>query len=83
IVTLVISSVDRQPFLTALFESVSAVGTVGLSLGITPTLGMISKLLLAALMFFGRVGSLTILLAFTSERRKRSSMLPVEKIQLG
>ncbi|MCI5649112.1 MAG: TrkH family potassium uptake protein [Fusicatenibacter sp.] len=83
VVTLLISSVDHQPFLTSLFETVSAVGTVGLSLGITPTLCTLSKLLLAALMFFGRVGSLTILLAFTSDRRKQSSMLPVEKIQLG
>ena len=46
-----------------LFETVSAIGTVGLSLGLTPSLGLISHIILILLMFFGRVGGLTLLFA--------------------
>lgn len=48
--------------LTCLFETASAVGTVGLSLGITPELNQLSRGVLILLMFFGRVGGLTLIL---------------------
>lgn len=79
----VISVVEKLPFLTAFFESVSAVATVGLTLGVTPGLGMVSKMLLAFLMLCGRVGSITMLLAFSSDRRVINSRLPLEKVQVG
>lgn len=82
-VSVVISAVENIPLLTALFESVSAVATVGLTLGITPGVGMVSKLLLAFLMLCGRVGSITMLLAFSSEKRVTNSRLPLEKVQVG
>ena len=82
-VGLVISHLEAIPLLTSLFESVSAVATVGLTLGITSQLGMISKLLLALLMIFGRAGSLTILLAFTSDKKKAAARYPVEKVTVG
>ncbi len=82
-VAVIISSLEKIPILTALFESVSAVATVGLSLSVTPTLGMISKLLLAGLMLCGRVGSVTMLLAFSSEKGVANSRLPLEQIQIG
>lgn len=78
-----LSSAEGLPFLTALFETVSAMATVGLTLGVTPTLGMASKLLLAFLMLCGRVGSITMLLAFSSEKRVTNSKLPLEKVQIG
>ena len=78
-----LSALEGLPLLTALFESVSAVATVGLTLGITPGLGMVSKLLLAFLMLCGRVGSITMLLAFSSEKRVTNSKLPLEKVQVG
>lgn len=81
--TLVISSVENMPVLTALFEVASAIGTVGLSLGVTPGLGVVSQILLILLMIFGRAGSLTILLAFTSARQTSPSQLPTEKLQVG
>ena len=56
----VICSLEQQPLHICLFESASAIGTVGLTLGITPTLGLISKIILIALMFLGRTGGLTI-----------------------
>lgn len=82
-VSVIISALEGLPLLTALFESVSAVATVGLTLGVTPGLGMVSKLLLAFLMLCGRVGSITMLLAFSSEKRVTNSRLPLEKVQVG
>lgn len=82
-VAVIISAIEDLPLLTTLFESVSAMATVGLTVGITPSLGMVSKLLLAFLMLCGRVGSITMLLAFSSEKRVTNSRLPLEKIQVG
>lgn len=79
----VISALEGLPLLTALFETVSAMATVGLTLGVTPGLGTVSKLLLAFLMLCGRVGSITMLLAFSSEKRVTNSRLPLEKVQVG
>lgn len=81
--TLIISAVEELPILTVLFETSSAVATVGLTLGITPRLTMISKLILAFLMIFGRAGSLTMLLAFSADRVPVASKKPLEKIQMG
>lgn len=80
---MVISHIENIAFLDALFETVSAIATVGLSVGITPGLGVISSLLLCFLMIFGRVGSITMLLAFSSSKNIKISSLPLEKIQIG
>lgn len=81
-VSMIISNIEGVSFMSALFESVSAVGTVGLSLSLTPELSMISKLLIAFLMLVGRVGSITFLLAFSSNKAIPSK-LPAENIQIG
>ena len=80
---LVISRVENLPVLTCLFETASAIGTVGLSLGITPQLSCISHLLLIALMFFGRVGGLTLIFAALSHVQGNSARLPQERITVG
>lgn len=80
---MVISSIERIPLVTALFETGSAIGTVGLSLGVTPTLGGVSRMILTGLMFFGRVGGLTLIFAAFSERRGVRARLPQEKITVG
>lgn len=82
-VAAIISRVENADFLNSLFESVSAIATVGLSAGMTPGLAPLSHLLLAFLMIFGRVGSLTMLLAFASGKKHVASALPAEKIQIG
>ncbi len=82
-VSVIISAIEGLPFLTVLFECVSAMATVGLTLGVTPGLGMVSKLLLAFLMLCGRVGSITMLLAFSSDKRPTNSRLPLENVQVG
>lgn len=80
---LVISKVENVPVLTGLFEAASAIGTVGLTLGITPTLGLISKMILIILMFFGRLGGLTLIYATLGEGKQQNYKYPVEKIIVG
>lgn len=80
---LVISIVEGLPMLTCLFETASAIGTVGLSLGITPGLGVLSRIILILLMFFGRVGGLTLIFATLSGTQKQTARLPQEKITVG
>ncbi len=80
---LLISCMEGLPMLTCLFETASAVGTVGLSLGITPSLGVVSRIVLILLMFFGRVGGLTLIFAALSGTRKNVAKLPREKITVG
>ena len=78
-----ISRAENLPLMTCLFESASAVGTVGLTLGITPGLGTVSKLVLIGLMFFGRVGGLTLIFATLPATKNTLSRLPLEKITVG
>lgn len=80
---LIISVSEGLPMLTCLFETASAVGTVGLSLGITPELNLLSRSVLILLMFFGRVGGLTLIFAALSSAQKKVSKLPKEKITVG
>ncbi len=80
---LAISMMEGLPMLSCLFEAASAIGTVGLSLGITPGLGAASKLILILLMFFGRVGGLTLIFAALSVTPRKVSKLPREKITVG
>lgn len=80
---MVISKLEDLPLMACLYESASAVGTVGLSLGITPELGAVSKLLLIAQMYIGRVGGLTLIFATLPATKNTLSKLPVEKISVG
>ena len=78
-----ISEIESLPLLTCLFESASAIGTVGLSMGITPGLCGVSRAILVSLMFFGRVGGLTLIYAVASQKKKPPLRLPEEKITVG
>ena len=80
---MVICRTEDIPLMTALFETASAIGTVGLSLGITPDLGIVSHIILICLMFFGRVGGLTLIFATVSEKKSNGSKYPQEKITVG
>lgn len=80
---IVISTVEDLSFSTCLFETASAIGTVGLTLGITPELGVISQTILMILMFLGRVGGLTLIYAALSGSDKKISKLPQEKMTVG
>ncbi len=78
-----ICHIDGVPLLSALYEAASAVGTVGLTLGITSTLSLASQVILMFLMFFGRVGGLTIIFALISDMKPVRYKLPEEKITVG
>lgn len=79
----IISLVEGLPLLTCLFETASAIGTVGLTLGITSSLSQISRVLLMLLMFFGRVGGLTLIYAAVVSDENAASRMPLEKINVG
>ncbi|WP_075718742.1 TrkH family potassium uptake protein [Roseburia sp. 499] len=81
--TMLICFVEHTSMSTILFESISAIGTVGLSLGITSTLGMISKIILIVLMFGGRIGALSFLLLFGERKKEAPLKRPEEKILIG
>ena len=78
-----IGMIEDLPLDLCIFETSSAIGTVGLSLGITPGLGIISRFILIALMFLGRVGGLTLMFAAVNSNSAEVSQYPVEKINVG
>ena len=59
-----ISATAQVSFIDAMYESVSALATVGLTAGVTPNLGIVAQMMIILFMFFGRVGVLTISLGF-------------------
>ncbi|OGC06176.1 hypothetical protein A2230_06020 [candidate division WOR-1 bacterium RIFOXYA2_FULL_36_21] len=69
--------------LSLLFEVVSAFGTVGLSMGITPYLTTVGKIVIMLCMFIGRVGPLTLLLAFLTGQKEHKLEYPKEGISIG
>ena len=79
----IISRTENLPLLTCLFETGSGIGTVGLTLGITTKLKLLSKIILMVLMFFGRVGGLTMIYAALPSSGNKNSRLPLEKISIG
>ena len=78
-----LSIFEPLPFRDLSFEVVSAFGTVGLSTGITAQFNHAGKLLITCLMFLGRLGPLTIVLAFSGYRRKINYTYAEEKIMVG
>lgn len=67
----------------ALFEAISAIGTVGLTRGLTPSLRPLSKLAVLLLMFAGRVGSMSVAMAVTRDRPQAKVRNVPEKILIG
>lgn len=80
---MVISRIENLPLLSSLFETASAIGTVGLSLGATTQVGPVSQMILIALMFCGRVGGLTLIFAATNSLGQNVTKYPQEKITVG
>lgn len=72
----------RGLLLEALFEVVSAFGTVGLSTGLTPGLSITGKFILVLVMFIGRVGPLTVVLAVSAKEAPRFKYAQ-EKVLIG
>lgn len=86
IVLVVVSALtvtEKFPFLNLLFETVSAVGTVGLSTGITPDLSIVGRLVITAVMFTGRLGPLTLTMALARAQHRSMLRYPKETVRIG
>jgi trk system potassium uptake protein TrkH len=83
--TIVVSASMNCSVIAALFESASASGTVGVTMGITPSLNVLSKLTMMLLMYLGRVGVLTVTYAVMVNLHESSSMIsyPDANILIG
>jgi len=80
---MIISATQNFSLKQVLFEVYSAAGTVGLSTGITPDLNGLSKIIIIFLMYFGKVGSLSMALVFGERKENVSVLKPVEKLSIG
>ena len=75
--------IEAVPLKLCMFETASAIGTVGLSMGLTPTLSATSRVILIVLMYMGRVGGLTLIFATVARQRNGSGRMPEEAIPVG
>ena len=82
-VALVLQALVAEPFLDTTFETLSALGTVGLTTGITPTLPDPALVVLAVAMFVGRLGPLTLVLALAARARSVPYRPAVETLRIG
>ncbi len=85
-ITMVLSIIETgHTFLEIVFETTSAFGTVGLSLGITPSLSTMGRILVSILMFTGRVGPFTVALALAKNTHKNQGRIryPEDKVIIG
>ena len=80
---MVLSSVENLPLTDCLYETASAIGTVGLTTGITPSLSAVSRIILIFLMYMGRVGGLTIVFATFGGTQKNLVKYPQATITVG
>ena len=84
VVSLILSCTETGASFTAiLYETVSAFGTAGLTIGLTPNLSVIGKVLIMLMMYIGRVGPLTVVLSLTKEKIKSGIKYPEGKILIG
>jgi trk system potassium uptake protein TrkH len=81
--TLIMGFSEKFTAVQLLFETTSAFGTVGLSTGITSSLSDFGKVVIILLMFVGRIGSLTLVLAVGTKPRTRLVTYPEERIMVG
>ena len=81
--TLILTMTEQFESLQILFEVVSAIGTVGLSAGITSGLTVVGKLVIIGLMFIGRVGPLTVFISLSQRTRRYPVIHPTGHIEIG
>nr|WP_078434604.1 TrkH family potassium uptake protein [Metabacillus halosaccharovorans] len=79
----ILSITEPFPFVSILFEVCSAFGTTGLSIGITPELSIIGKIIIMILMFIGRIGILTFLYLLGTKEKKDNFHYPKERVIIG
>lgn len=82
-VSMILSTTEEGDFLEILFETTSAFGTVGLSMGLTPDLTVFGKVLISITMFAGRLGPLTLAYALGPKKGKELYRHPEGKMIIG
>ncbi|MEC0093033.1 TrkH family potassium uptake protein [Paenibacillus macquariensis] len=82
-VAMVLSTTEDSPFLMILYETTSAFGTVGLTMGLTTKLSLIGKILISLTMFAGRLGPITMAYALGPKKGKELYRHPEGKIIIG
>lgn len=80
---IMVCAIQSLPMEDVLLEVFSAIGTVGMSSGITRELNVVSRILVILLMYCGRIGSMTFALSFTERKKVAPVQLPAEKIIIG
>lgn len=83
IAIMIISAIEPFSLKEIMFECISAIDTVGLTIGITPHLSTISRIVLIVLMYAGRIGGLSLMLVLADRNRDVPVARPVEKIMIG
>lgn len=84
IVTMLLSYTEKgTTFMSIFYETISAFGTAGLTLGLTPDLSNIGRILIIIMMYLGRVGPLTVVLSLTRKKEKSGVKYPEGKILIG
>lgn len=83
VVTFVLALTERAALMPILFEVCSAIGTVGLTLGITTSLSVPGQLIIAVAMFLGRIGPLTLAFALAYNKKVANYRYPAGKIMIG
>lgn len=78
-----ISMIEKISFGTCLYETASAIATVGLTLGITQQIGSASKIILILLMYLGRIGTLTFVFSMVQKKSTSGSQYPLENVTIG
>jgi trk system potassium uptake protein len=81
--TIALLFTDGARFLPTMFEVVSAFGTVGLSMGLTPSLTAAGKVIIIIVMFIGRIGPLTMAVALGEQRDRARFAYPTERVMVG
>lgn len=82
-VSMFIMATQKYPVMDVLFETFSAIGTAGMTTGITRGLNAASRLAVVFLMYCGRVGSLSFALSFTQRKKVARVQQPVGRISIG
>ncbi|HHY46620.1 MAG TPA: Trk family potassium uptake protein [Firmicutes bacterium] len=81
--TMILAVTEGRSLTEVLFEVTSAFGTVGLSMGITPTLSSIGRIVIIMIMFAGRVGPLSIAVAVAQRQQANGVRFPEERVMIG
>ena len=82
-ISMMLAVTEGQPFLKILFDTTSAVATVGLSMGLPPEMTVFGKLVFCVAMFIGRLGPLTLAYAMNNRRTQPLYRYPEGKLMIG